>query len=246
MPDSAVFEARVARMLNAGGEAAPSDDIGWRVYRNTVIRGAIDALAAHFPSVVKLVGQAWFEACARLFVRQHPPTTPCLLDYGAAFPIFLADFEPAQSLPYLADVAQMDRWWSEAHVAADAPVWTRAQFDASDADVRADIAGALHPSLRFGAFTQRSPSVWLYNKAVSPGEPPVFDFSSEALLILRPAADVEYRRASLSEVQLLCLLKTGRGLLEAGRAVAGEDIAANNLIVGLIETGVFVSPSTGT
>lgn len=245
MSDSAALQASIARMLSADGQAAPSEDIGWRVYRNTIMRGALDALLGNFPSVAKLVGGDWFEACARIFVLRHPPATPCLLDYGAAFPDFLADFEPAEALPYLADVALMDRWWSQAHVAADAPAWTRQQFEALDSRALARVPVTLHPSLRFGAFAQRSPSVWLYNRTTAPCRPPVFDASPEALLVVRPAAVVEYRRASPDEVQLLTLAQAGCPLLKAARAVAGANTAADALLVGLVDTGVFVLPRTG-
>jgi hypothetical protein len=34
---------------------------GFAVYRNTVLRGCIDALAANHPTVLALVGADWFE-----------------------------------------------------------------------------------------------------------------------------------------------------------------------------------------
>lgn len=37
---------------------------GFAVYRNTVMKACIDALQANFPSVARLVGEAWFRAAA--------------------------------------------------------------------------------------------------------------------------------------------------------------------------------------
>ncbi len=92
---------------------------GFAVYRNTVLKGCIDALQANFPAVARLVGDEWFRAAAAVYARREPPTAPTLLSYGQTFAEFLAHFEPAAELPYLADVARVDRLWSEAHVAAD-------------------------------------------------------------------------------------------------------------------------------
>ena len=52
-----------------------------------------------------------------------------LVDYGEEFPDFLATFEPAAELPYLSDVARLDRFWTQAHVAADQTPIAAADID---------------------------------------------------------------------------------------------------------------------
>lgn len=94
---------------------------GFAVYRNTCIKGCVDALAAQFPSVLRLVGEDWFRAAAAEHVRAQPPHDGRLLRYGDGFPDFLRHFPPAAELPYLPGVAQLDGLWSQAHGAADAP-----------------------------------------------------------------------------------------------------------------------------
>lgn len=93
---------------------------GFAVYRNTLLKGCVDNLAANFPTVMRLVGEHWFHAAALEYARAEPPTSVSLFDYGATFPAFLADFAPAAELPYLATVARLDRIWIECHTAADA------------------------------------------------------------------------------------------------------------------------------
>ncbi len=94
---------------------------GFAVYRNTVLKGCIDALQANYPAVSRLVGDEWFRAAAVIYARANLPRQPSLLDYGSDFAAFLATFEPAAELPYLAGVARLDRFWTEAHVARDEP-----------------------------------------------------------------------------------------------------------------------------
>jgi len=119
-------DAFVAALLDgdagAGPLAALAGQPGFAVYRNTVLKGSIDALQANFPAVVRLVGEEWFRAAAAVHARAHPPQLPMLAEYGANFPDFLAGFEPAQAFDYLPDVARLDRLWSETHAAPDMPV----------------------------------------------------------------------------------------------------------------------------
>ncbi len=74
---------------------------GFAIYRNTVLKGCIDALQANFPAVARLVGDEWFRAAAAVYARRELPSAPILLSYGRTFPEFLAGFEPADgaSLP---------------------------------------------------------------------------------------------------------------------------------------------------
>ena len=57
---------------------------------------------------------------ARAYALAEPPRSPVLMDYGAGFADFIAGFAPAASLPYLPDVARIERAWREAYHAADA------------------------------------------------------------------------------------------------------------------------------
>ncbi|KPA87669.1 DNA-binding domain-containing protein [Pseudomonas asplenii] len=87
---------------------------GFAVYRNTVRAACIDALCDNFPSVLTLVGEAWMRAAADTYAQAHPPIDARLALYGHEFPAFLAEHPGAQHLPYLPDVAQLDRLWLEA------------------------------------------------------------------------------------------------------------------------------------
>lgn len=62
--------------------AAMAAQPGFAVYRNTVMKGCIDALQANYVCVARLVGEEWFRAAAAVFVHAHPPVQPTLLHYG--------------------------------------------------------------------------------------------------------------------------------------------------------------------
>jgi hypothetical protein len=61
----------------------------------------------------------FFGAMTRFYVRAAPPTSPLLLDYGRDFPDFIERYEYAQSVPWLADVARIERAWLDAYHAPD-------------------------------------------------------------------------------------------------------------------------------
>lgn len=78
------------------------------VYRNNVAVSLSDALETAFPVIRKLVGNDFFRAMAGVYLRAHPPKSPLMMFYGREMPAFLEGFEPAQSLPYLPDVARLE------------------------------------------------------------------------------------------------------------------------------------------
>ncbi len=90
------------------------------VYRNNVAVSLSDALEAAFPVIRKLVGDQFFRAMAGVYLRKHPPKSPLMMFYGEAMPQFLRRFAPAQSLPYLPDIAKLELAMRRAYHAADA------------------------------------------------------------------------------------------------------------------------------
>src|SRR5215470_20014576 len=91
----------------------------YNVYRNNVTVSLINALAAAFPATLRITGVDFFRAMARFYVRAAPPRSPLLFDYGRDFPAFIEQYEYAQSVPWLADVARIERAWLDAYHAAD-------------------------------------------------------------------------------------------------------------------------------
>jgi putative oxidoreductase len=119
------------------------------VYRNNVMVSLIDALADSYPVTQDLVGEEFFRAMARLFVRTHPPRSPVLALYGAGLAEFIESFAPAAVLPYLADVARLEMLRVQAWHAADAAPLGLADFAAllENAPALAATGFDLHPSL---------------------------------------------------------------------------------------------------
>jgi hypothetical protein len=104
--------AFIAALLAADGDAARDvasfDAGGIDVHRNNVRVNLANALRSAYPVVERLVGSEFFAYAAQCFIETHPSRSANLEDYGAGFGEFLRDFAPAESLPYLADVAALE------------------------------------------------------------------------------------------------------------------------------------------
>jgi hypothetical protein len=232
-------DATMAALLRQPGAA---------VYRNTVMRGLIDALQANYPAVVRVVGDEWFRAAAAVFVRQQAPSQPSLLTYGEGFATFIAAFEPAAELLYLPAVAQLDRCWTESHLAADAPPLQAAALPAG-ADL-ADVKLRIHPAARWRWFDDVPAfTLWQRNRAEH-FDPTAFDWIGEGALLTRPAGDVRAQPLSRAGAALLdactCGATLGTALVAALDATSDADQPASAdalvaLLNQLIDAGAFAA-----
>lgn len=212
------------------------------VYRNTSIKGRIDALEANYPTVSQLVGAEWFRAAGREFVEAEPGDNPVLAAFGAGFADWLAAFEPARDMPWLVPVARLDRAWTEAHLAADAVPLAGPQAAAAGLALTATPA-RLHPSVRLFWFDWTAPSLWLAHRYPSPQADLCWSPEPEGLLIHRPGAEVRARCLSRAEWVFLDACRKGRPFGVASLAARSVRPKADisSLFADLIALGVFDS-----
>jgi hypothetical protein len=236
--------ARAIPLGLVGPDGEPSTK-RFAVYRNNVVVGLIDAIKANFPAVCRIVGDEFFREMARAFVVSEPPVSPILLDYGDGFADFITGFEPAHSLPYLADVARIERAWMEAYHSREAIALSPAALAEIPTDLVADACFKVHPTLR----TVRSqfPALTIWRMNVADGVPAPVDLESggEDTLVMRPGANVEARAIPPGGVEFLTALASGKTLWEAAKTAmdtgAAFDLAAN--LSALISAGAFVDCS---
>lgn len=213
------------------------------IYRNNVMLGLCETLAVAFPAVRRLVGEAFFTAMAKAYVVREPPQSPILLAYGGSFPNFIDTFEPAAGLPYLADVALIERAWVEAYHAEEAEPLAPATFTGLSAEALAQARLALHPSVRVIRSARPALSIWRTN--VEDETPVAVDAASggEDTLILRPAAEVVARLAPPGGAAFIRALSDGAALVDAAQSAAHEDprfdLASN--LTGLVAAGAIVA-----
>lgn len=231
-----------APATSASRIAALTVQPGFAVYRNTVLSGCIDALRANYPAVERLVGAEWLRAAAATYARAVPPSHPTLLDYGAGFAQFLRTFAPAAELPYLAGVAQLDRFWSEAHIARDEPPLQPAAITQLDLE-RATLRP--HAAARWAWFDELPIfTIWQRNRdaAFDHDAAPAITWRGEGALITRPYGAVQSTQLDAGGCALLDACAAGRPLAEAAQAASSVDdqVDLAQLMATLLTAGVFV------
>lgn len=221
--------------------AALTEQPGFTVYRNTVLKGCIDALQANYPAIERLVGEEWLRAAAAVYVRTELPSHPTLLEYGAGFAQFLRTFDPAAELPYLPGVAQLDRFWSEAHVARDEPPLQPAALALLDLE---RVVLRPHAAARWAWFDALPIfTIWQRNRdaAFNHDAAPEITWRGEGALITRPYGAVQSTPLDACGCALLDACATGRPLAEAAEAALSVDgqIDLAQLMATLLNAGVF-------
>jgi hypothetical protein len=245
------FQDRFAHALlgaepGAGGFALMREPVAaqpaFAVYRNTVMKGCIDALQANYPAVARLVGDDWFRAAAAIFARANLPRDARLLDYGAGFPAFLEAFEPARELPYLPGVAHLDRLWTEAHVARDEDPVPAAAVARLHPQVLARTVLQPHASARWASFDVHPIlTIWRRNRDPDRYAEADIDWRGEGALLVRPCGAVESVAIDTAGVAFLDECAAGATLAHAADAAltANPDADLAALMARLLEAGAF-------
>ncbi len=211
------------------------------VYRNNVMTSLVEALQDRFPTTTRLVGEEFFRAMARVYVAGSLPRSPLLLEYGATFPDFIADFDPAGSVPYLADVARLEAAWSEAYHAADAVSLDAAALHAANPEELGSASIELHPSLRLVRSSYPVAALWQAHQRES--VEPILEWQAEDVLILRPDASVSLQTLSGGVYEFIAAVLEQQSILEAGEAAlaVAPQFKLGHCLVELFATGAIVA-----
>jgi Putative DNA-binding domain len=218
----------------------------YNVYRNNVTVSLINALAAVFPATQRITGVEFFRAMARFHVRATPPTSPLLFEYGRDFPDFINAYEYANPMPWLADVARIERAWLDSYHAADGETLMPRALASIGPERLADTVLIPHPATRI--VRSRFPAVTIFtanrrNDQVSHVEAT----EPEDALVTRPGLEVFVRHLPPGGAEFLSLLIAGEPLgTAAAEALAHSpafELAAN--IAGMLEAGAFTAIHQG-
>jgi hypothetical protein len=218
---------------------------GFAVYRNTVASACIDALQANYPTVSRLVGNDWFRAAARIYLGANPPRQPAMLELGEDFAGFLAAFEPAADLPYLEGVARLDRLWTRAHVAADAPALAPARVAALAPALVATARLGVHPAARWAQFDDVPvATIWRRHRDAGPDAEVDLDdlaWRGDGVLLTRPEDAVQWIAIEPGAAAFLSACARGEPLAQAATAALdaqpGADLAT--MMAQLLDAGAF-------
>jgi Putative DNA-binding domain len=192
-------------LLVGGADPGERLAIHRRHYEGSLVRALLDK----FPATTWLIGSSAMHAAASAFARLHPPTTPCIAEYGESFPGFLAGHEDSRSLAYLRWFAELEWRLVHAAIAIERPALDLQRL-ADHGDPLSDVELVAQPSLTYLA------SPW-----------PVDDLMK---LYLTDAAPEQYR---LSAADIWLEICGSRGAFRFDRLESGEFLFREALVNGI-------------
>ena len=204
---------------------------GLEVYRRNVLANLGAALAATYPVVRRLVGDAFFDEAARQFASRTPSTSGDLHEYGAGFGQFLGAYPHAQSLPYLPDVACLEWLCHESYHASDAQPFDFAALARVDPSRQGAIRFVLAPAARLMRSPHPVVAIWEANQPGRDGTPDAPQ-ESEWVLVRREENAVRVACIAPCDWEFLARIGAGATLEEAGSSTALARYVAEGVIAG--------------
>ncbi|MBV6632539.1 MAG: putative DNA-binding domain-containing protein [Alphaproteobacteria bacterium] len=249
-PLSAHFEQISAFIDGKAGSESLSDlmaggvDPGPKalIYRNSSVMAGVDALRSNYPAVAMVMGDAFFQAMARAYVDKHRNASRSLVGFGDTLPDFITDAEAEHKLPWLSDLARLDRGWLLAHLAPEqTPLDPRkvAEMGGRGLDgALLDLADHVHLiDIGYGLY-----DLWLQLRA---GQAPeaTQEVATEAITVLawRFDQEVQSRPLTPSETAFLRCLKQELSISAALDLALADDPALEpqTLFAATLSAGLF-------
>lgn len=244
---NAIFEPNgpedAALYKNVNPEAWGTGDQLVNIYRQSIRGGLVEALSNIYPVCVKLVGELFFEHMVEDYLKKFPSRSPDLADYGAEFPLYIKEFEPAKELEYLSDVAVLEWCWHRAFNAANEVDGSVNQL-AELAEVPVADQGSIRFHLAPSAFVVRSEfpiqQIWQVNQDEYEGEGIVnLDDGASCLVVWRNAVfGMRIDVLSEQEYAFLKAVKEAKPFGEIATMVSASELTG--ILGRCMQTGLVV------
>ncbi len=138
-------DAALGDVLVGGIDPARRLAIHQRHYRTTLV----SSLVTRFPATVWLVGSEFVTEAAEAFVVTHPPSRPCIAEYGETFPAFLGSRHTSRPVPYLDQFATLEWHIARVSLAVDRPPLPIERLQALEPDALATASLSLQPGVHY-------------------------------------------------------------------------------------------------
>ncbi len=177
---------------------------GFGIYRGNTRANTAKALGAAYPVIEKIVGGEYFSGLVSAYHSRFPSVNGDLNEYGESLAAFLADFPPANEIPYLADVAHLEWRVHRAHYAADPEPFDPARLAAVSPEQQLQLRSLLHPACHILHSAYPIARIWEVHQDAFGGEFEVeMPGSPTHALVYRPRFKVEVAQLSDAEAAFL-------------------------------------------
>lgn len=186
------------------------------VYRNNYYGNLHDALAGAYPVIEQLVGKEFFWMLTRQFIGQHHSGSGNLHHYGVEMANFIADFEPAQGLVYLADIASLEWACHCAYFAPDADALDFGRLSQVSQDKYSNLVLITHPACHVVPSRFPIAEIWHAHQPGTHGDFHIeLDSGPSTVVVSRKDDAVLAKKISEADSEWLTRVKAGTTLGEA-------------------------------
>ncbi|MBI3544224.1 MAG: putative DNA-binding domain-containing protein [Deltaproteobacteria bacterium] len=207
------------------------------VYAEAYYARLLECLEQDFPALKRVLGDDIFRGLVAHYLDAHPSTSFTAAELGKELPGFIASWELAQSLPYLADLARFEWAHVAAFFAAEWPAFDLERFRALGESEWPGVKLSLDPSVHLIESDWNVDDVWEDDK--QPAEE-----GRRYLVVYRAALRSRAEKVSELEFRVLQLLAEGCALgevcekIELALDVDAEMPPLMDWFRGWIESGV--------
>lgn len=232
--------ARALLPLLAGGRDPKARlAIHRRHYQVSLTRVLLDK----FPAVSWLAGERFKTAAAQAFVRAHPPAAPCIAEYGADYPDFLASRAGAERLPYLRAFAELEWHLGQVSIAVDQPPLTIESLASIDASELPDHRLTLQGGLRY--CTAAWPIDDLIKQYLSGAAPERYAFNPTDVHLEIRGGRGDFRIERLAQLEFVFRSAVANGVTIGAAAERALDINATfdpgQALLRLVSAGLVIA-----
>ena len=220
-----------------------------QIYRNHFAVSLIEALGRTYPVLQRLVGEAFFAQAARRFIASWLPSSPCLHEYGAEFPGFVATLARSADFAYLADVGGFEWAINVAYHADDVPPLSATALQSVPAADLANLRLVVHPSVRLIQSAYPLLRIWRANQPEADSRSVDLGAGGVNLLLGRQHVDVIWRELDSAALAFYGRLFAAQSLGQACEALitsGGDAGAAGPLLADLFVAGFVTGISNAT
>lgn len=243
MPSLAAFQAGFARDLvrDQPPQSGPFSKPAFAVYRNTWRKALREALQANYPVVAALIGEDAFCRLASDYIGKAAARSPILSDYGAGLDETIAAGPLDEALPYLADMARLERLVARARNAAGASPVGPDFFRALAPDRAEHVRLEPLPSAHLAQFPSPVVTIWHAHQGPARPQPLSPDWRTEQALIVQRGRAVAVDPIDRTSFDFAAMLIAGHPLGTAATETIARhpdaDIAA--ILTRIAQSGAF-------
>jgi hypothetical protein len=202
------------RQLQVIEQAAPlSTHDRLDVYANAYFYRLLESLAAHFVTVHRVLGEERFHDLVAHYLMRFPSNSPNIGDLGEAFPGFIQESPHSKSIPFLYELAMLERAIMECLFTNHLPPLDVRSIPTKSEEEWATARFVLDPAIRLLSVQWSVDQLWKYREQPEPLELPAFRESSPRhLLLYRDDNWVNVTVMDIDPWKALHMLRSGMSL----------------------------------